>query len=355
MAWTRLAYPRNEVNAAAKALVDYDNTQEFDIEIWQRYVDALPIINNWRSSHSFPLNTFRVGLNRAADRIDSGSLTAQRIKRLSSISLKLQRFPQMKLSQMQDIGGCRAVLRAVDKVRALEQAYKNSQVKHKIDHIDDYILKPKPSGYRGIHIIWRYYSDRQDFYNGLKIEMQLRSTLQHSWATAVETVGTFLQQALKSSLGEEAWLRFFALMGTVGAIKEDTAPVPGTPTDKVQLLAEVAQYANRLDVVNRLAAFQSALRVAENPGLEKAAYFLLEIDPKNERVAVTGFKFGEFERAAARYLEVEKEITSTRNKDAVLVSVQSVAALKRAYPNYFADTEAFVQLVKETLEESNLL
>lgn len=97
----------------------------------------------------------------------------------------------------------------------------------------------------------------------------------------------------------------------------------GTPTDKNELVKELAHYATTLDVANRLAAFQSALQVAENPGIEKAAYFLLEIDPRNERVAVTGFKFGQFEAAAARYLDVEKEITSQSNKDAVLVSVQS--------------------------------
>jgi hypothetical protein len=32
---------------------------------WQdRYYDALDIVNNWRSSHNFPLNTFHVGLKR---------------------------------------------------------------------------------------------------------------------------------------------------------------------------------------------------------------------------------------------------------------------------------------------------
>jgi hypothetical protein len=40
-------------------------------------------------------------------------------------------------------------------------------------------------------------------YNDLKIEMQLRSQYQHAWATAVETVGTFIGQALKSSIGPE--------------------------------------------------------------------------------------------------------------------------------------------------------
>ena len=227
MTWTRLRHSRNGVNVAAQALVEYELLQNFDMEVWQKYSNALPVINNWRASHSFPLNTFKIGLNRNADRIDGGSLTAQRIKRLSSISQKLQRFPNMKLSQMQDIGGCRAVMRSVDKVRELETVYKKSEVKHKLDHVDDYIMHPKASGYRGVHIIWRYHSDRQEYYNGFKIEMQLRSALQHSWATAVETVGTFLQQGTQIEPGRRGLAAIFRSHGYRGGLQRRYAACGG--------------------------------------------------------------------------------------------------------------------------------
>jgi ppGpp synthetase/RelA/SpoT-type nucleotidyltranferase len=76
--------------------------------------------------------------------------------------------------------------------------------------VDDYILSPKNSGYRSVHLLYKYNSDKKapSIYNGLFIEVKIRSRLQHAWATAVETVVTFLQQALKSSQGEEEWLRF---------------------------------------------------------------------------------------------------------------------------------------------------
>ncbi len=51
----------------------------------------------------------------------------------------------------------------------------------------------------------------------LLIELQLRTRLQHEWATAVETMGTFLQSSLKSSQGPEEWLDFFSLF--VGTLK----------------------------------------------------------------------------------------------------------------------------------------
>jgi transposase len=55
------------------------------------------------------------------------------------------------------------------------------------------------------------------------------------------------------------------------------------------------------------------------------------------------------EKAAAQYLEVEKEIGKGGDKDAVLVSVNSIASLRRAYPNYFADTHIFVGLLRQAL------
>lgn len=48
--------------------------------------------------------------------------------------------------------------------------------------------------------------------------------------------------------------------------------------------------------------------------------------------------------ASADYLDVEKKIAGSTT-DAVLVSVDSMASLRRAYPNYFLDTQRFVEAV----------
>jgi len=135
--------------------------------------------------------------------------------------------------------------------------------------------------------------------------MQLRTNLQHAWVTTVETVGTFLKQALKSSIGEPRWLRFFELMGTVMALKERTNPVPGTPTNQSDLLRELKEYAVSLDVENRLSAFSGALQILEQPDTQKADYFLLQIDPSAHRVTVGGFKIGELGSGPINFLALK--------------------------------------------------
>lgn len=195
MAFALPSFSRSRVNAAGDALI---SPRILSLEALAQYTKEIDVINNWRSSHSGPLLSMRMLLTRQAESIDPTSLIAQRIKRLSSIKLKSERFPTMKLTQMQDIGGCRAIVGSVALVRALSASFQKSRTKNVLDHIDDYIDRPQSTGYRGIHLIYRFTSTSGlRACNGLKIEVQLRSPLQHAWATAVETVGVFTQQALR--------------------------------------------------------------------------------------------------------------------------------------------------------------
>jgi Region found in RelA / SpoT proteins len=349
MAWARPEYSKRRVNDAGALVADYEWSEQDDEEDFDKYVGALDVVNNWRSAHNFPLNTFHVGLKRRGRLIDSGIITAQRIKRLSSIEHKLSRFPTMTLSQMQDIGGCRAIMRSAKAVRKLCEAYAASEIKHTLAANDDYVSRPKPSGYRGVHLVYKYFSDRKTDYNTLKIEIQIRSQLQHAWATAVETVGTLQQQALKSSQGEKDWLRFFALASSAFAFREGTAPVPGTPNSYRDLVSEMRDYVRSLDLAKRLQAYGHAMRFLSSPQHDKNDnhYFLLEMNPAQKSVQVTTFKFSESTLANQKYLEVERKLKGTMGAEAVLVSVDSLDAVRKAYPNYFLDTDVFVRLIRE--------
>jgi ppGpp synthetase/RelA/SpoT-type nucleotidyltranferase len=179
MEFTVPAFKRERVNIAGRKLVeaidaDWESWDDFD---WDEYYDSLDVINNWRSAHAYPLLVMRTTLGRYARKVDPDALIAQRIKRLVSTGAKLKREPKMKLSQMQDIGGCRAVVSSIDHLRRLKELYEKSDIKHTRASFDDYIDRPRKSGYRGYHLVYRYRSDKapKAVYNDLKIEMQLRS------------------------------------------------------------------------------------------------------------------------------------------------------------------------------------
>lgn len=341
MAWATPQHSRSEVDRAGNVFAERESG---DPE------SALQIIGNWRASHAFPLNTFQMGMRTRCRSVDPAAIVAQRVKRLSSIRSKLERQATMQLSQMQDIGGCRAVLTDVAGAQQVRDLCLSSRFKHRLYKLDDYIDHPKSSGYRSIHLVYRYVSDRSDTYNGLLIEVQVRSKLQHAWATAVETVGTFLEQSLKASQGSEEWLSFFRLMGSAMAASEGCSPVPGTPSG-LELLSELREHATRLDVVAKLTTYQQTIGLLNVPELRNAKYFLLELLPGEGVVRVQAFQERDLDRASDRYLEVERSLTGA-GSEAVLVSVDSIDALQRAFPNYFLDTRVFLDALKATIAET---
>jgi hypothetical protein len=101
-------YSCKRVNAAGDTLIELAGSKKWRTQqTIDAYIEAEGVINNWRSSHSGPLLSMRMLLTRQAQSIDQYALIAQRIKRLLSIEFELDRFHTMKLSPMQDIGGCR--------------------------------------------------------------------------------------------------------------------------------------------------------------------------------------------------------------------------------------------------------
>ena len=340
--WAAPAFTRGEVDRAGHLLAQ--NSVALVIG------HALDVINNWRSSHSFPLNAFQMTLrNRAASMCDR-PIVARRLKRVPSISAKLRRFPTMKLSQMQDIGGARAVLPGLTEVDALRDIYRH-RMKHRFVGEKDYVRNPKTSGYRSIHLVYRYRSDQKDTYNGLHIELQLRTRRQHAWATAVETVGTFLGQSLKSSEGREDWLRFFELVGSGFALAEGAPAGANVPVAPAALVAEIRSAAMRLQVKKKLEAFRRVLVVTEVHREEMRGrnyLLLLVLRPEQESLEVRTYGGSGFLDATDDYLMEEKRLAGTAG-DTVLVASDSLDSLRQAFPNYFFDTRTFLEELDQLL------
>jgi len=344
MAWAIPEYEPEEVNAAGKAL----GKMSFPVTT-QEGLAALSVINNWRSSHAYPLNTFQITLRNRARRIERNVIVAQREKRLDSIHRKLVSKKTMRMTQMQDIAGCRAVFNKLADVYKLVELYKTSQFGHKFRNEKDYIVNPKPDGYRSYHLVYEYVGSGPGIpYSGLRVEVQVRTQIQHAWATAVEAVGIFTKQALKSNQGDADWLRFFSLMGTAIASIERTPCIPGTPTTKDELVAEIRDLADSLTARDMLRAYNTTLNTLGSA--KDAKYFIVELDPDANKVTVRRFKNKESAEANRQYTDLESQIPEGSRRQVVLVSVADINALKRAYPNYFLDTALFSRIVDRVLK-----
>lgn len=124
--------------------------------------------------------------------------TGRPAKSTTSIVEKLRR-ETMRLTQMQDIAGCRLVVQDVlqqDKVVAqLTAALPSAEV---VDR------RKQPShGYRAVHIIaWE---------QGKPVEIQVRTELQHLWAQLSEKLSDVLDPAIKYGGGDSGTRTLMAL------------------------------------------------------------------------------------------------------------------------------------------------
>lgn len=266
----------------------------------------------------------------------------------------------MQLSQMQDLGGCRAILSNLAQVRKLVAKYKEFHAKSPKDRSDwdgsddfDYILKPKPDGYRSVHLVFRFCSSRAEraIYNGQRVEIQMRTKLQHLWATAVETAQIFTGQALKSKVknASEDWLRFFALTSSAFALRERAPCVPGTPDNKKEIVRQLREIIGRTNIMSSLSDWNDTVHILEDKESPKAHFYLLTLDSEKRTLGIDPFTAEEAFTSQKAYDKAEKATELNPNVQVVLVSVDHVDALRKAYPNYYVDAKGFITAVEREL------
>jgi len=350
-----IRYTNGEIDRAGKALVEHGEGSK-------EYLEGLEVVNNWRASHQYPMNTFVSTLHKRTSKYKK-PIIAQRLKRLPTIIKKVQRYPDMRLSRMQDIGGVRAILGTVKEVRALEKLYvEDGRFAHRLrEPHKDYIANPKSDGYRGIHLVYEYNNTLArnglaGSYKGLNVELQIRTRMQHSWATAVEAMGAFMGESFKNGQGSDEWREFFALASSAFAYAEGCQPCPQhADLAPAEIFNKLRDVDNKIDALQHLESLSEAAKAiqehVEDRKKRHLHYTIISLDLDSRRVSIWAFSKGHFDKATKALADLEKR-TGGRY-DQVLVSVSSIISLKEAYPNYFLDIGDFVKRIQLMIEKTN--
>ena len=125
------------------------------------------------------LDLLRQGLEGELNSLTSDAEITSRTKRLETVAAKLQRRPDLALSQVTDLAGCRIIVfgrmeqRAV--VTRLQQVYD-------VQAVDDKSDNPK-FGYRAIHLDIRY--------QGQLMEIQVQTRNQFRWQQVSERAASY--------------------------------------------------------------------------------------------------------------------------------------------------------------------
>ncbi|WP_318463632.1 RelA/SpoT domain-containing protein [Photobacterium leiognathi] len=359
-----LKYSKNAIDKAAR-LIRHKCTDD-------ERVDAIDKIQNFREIHAYPLMLMKNHLVRTSNKVSTDIVVARRLKRLPTIINKLERptldgqsSNSIKITRMQDIGGCRAIVKNIKELKELQARLEKSRSVHKIVNISDY-LNPKPSGYGGVHLIYSCFNNSEDGHNWkkTKIEVQLRTKLQHAWATCLEIIDTLECIELKTSMhGHPLWREFFSIAGQLVAHQQKAHILDNQDLkDKQTRLRELE---NELDVIAKLHNFTIAMNAASKKltkykSLKNIGMCLVHItidDLNKAKIHESGnylvpvnvkiYEEKDTSSALADLNELEK---SGDTRLCVLLAAKNVNTLKKAYPNYFGSTTDFRQFINKQIK-----
>lgn len=357
-------FTNNDVTRAGEFLKS-SNLDDLD------FSKNMEILTYWRESHIQPLNIAEKLLSPYVSKVDKNAFIAKRIKRLESIQKKLKRFSRMELKNMQDIGGIRVVVSSLKQVNDLKEKlltnHKDCFFNNcKPINIDDYILHPKDDGYRCLHLVGKFKNhDNKD----RKVELQIRTRLQHSWATTLEIIDIFTEQDLKSNQGYENYQQFLKRVSEQFAIIEEMDNFNIANPDAI-IESYVKKLMNDRNLLNNcklifgffnrkmgmktvgetLQEYSKLIDgISEDNSIKKDGYLLTRLNTKNNRIDTEFFSIENKDDALNKYALYEQ--TSSKNKKWViaLISTNALGGLKEAYPNYFADCNLFIQFVNRII------
>jgi hypothetical protein len=314
--------------------------------------EATLIVDDWRKTHLSVLEDLykQIGSILYNARIYA-EFSSQRLKRMTSIITKLKRNKDMGLGGMQDIGGARYVFTDAQILKKAQDCLsQNIPSGFTLEHdIYDYVSSPKTSGYRSIHFVYKYHSEDTAL-DGLKIELQIRTLLQHAWATAVETAELISRSPLKSGIGDEDWLEFFQLTSAIFARKENLPVAKAYEQFSQRDFCRIYNEKNEAHkFLDKLQALIKTVKTTEEKPFN-LGYIVLYINYIRKTVSMRHFPTEEREQANILYSQTERQITPGEGA-VVLVSTEDITKLKEAYPSYFLNATKFVFALQDFSEE----
>jgi hypothetical protein len=256
----------------------------------------------------------------------SAARVAQRLKRKPQIVSKLMRS-STRLSQMQDIADCRALLADPGGVEdAFTRIIRRAAPHYAVKDVDDYRAEGRPdTGYRAVHL--------KLVRDGRAVEVQLRTRLQHAWSEAVERAGERTGFALKAGEGPSEILAFFRLAS--GALARVDSGKQVSPVMRSRLRKGYARVREYLpaDAGPVETASIDALRLAS-----RANNWLIIYNWREGRF-VNWVNLGtDAEAGAERYGEFERRYRFEDGYEVVLIGADSAETIRHTHAHYFGRT-----------------
>ncbi|WP_083929186.1 RelA/SpoT domain-containing protein [Hyphomicrobium zavarzinii] len=276
---------------------------------------------------------------------------AQRLKRKPQILRKLRRL-SARLTQLQDIGGCRIIVRSnrqVDELKDfIEKKIAETEYLNLVRATDYRPRGRDDSGYRAVHLI---IENKEKV-----IELQIRSMIQHYWAESIERTSVIYGSHLKEQEGDPVVIKYFKNLSDI-FYELEAGRQPGGHAQ-----VELDTLRRRAEEIIEASGKGKALGTFVNDDIMRTLAEKERSSAKgiNNWIFVFDWNSGSFitwdivdrdpDQAADTYSKYERQYPAEDQLEVVLIGSSDVSTVRKTHSHYFG--VAAYDKVLESLQDS---
>lgn len=318
--------------------------------------------DNFREAHNIIIKLFTIELKKV--NFSKQHLIASRNKRIETIISKLCRPEKPKLDRIHDIAGTRIIFENIKSLEDYIDILENTELvnfKEKINEDKNrynYIKNPKSDGYRSIHKVFYYSSNipystlNEKSFNleNKKIELQLRTRLQHIWATTVEIYDIINKSNIKTGTHNKLETKEGLFFKNCSLVFEG---IESNDVEKIKInINKIFRDKDLVEIYNRLKGIKNIKNIQLPKTLGSDEVFILITDLNKGKT--TFFTTDPIEKndkqdtflINASYRRLEEKNTKGEYI-LLLLTLGDIKKLKNVYPNYFLNTNKFISILKK--------
>lgn len=305
-------------------------------ELTEEALEAEEYFDEYRKTHLQPLSETTLELQNWLTNYGDRYYVAQRLKRKPQILRKLQRL-SVRLTQLQDIGGCRIIVgdnRSVERLLDFISEKLVNQTEINLVRRTDYReMGRDDSGYRAVHLILEN--------AGRSLELQIRSSVQHYWAESIERTSVIYGRHLKEQDGDPIVINYFKQLSDIFfEIEAGREPSTASKLALDRLRGSAEKIISVSDTKNVLQSFVN----------EDVVRTLVETEGRNPSginnwIIVFDWNLGSFvtwdkvsknpDDAVASYIDYERQYPADSNFEVVMIGSSDVATVRQTHSHYF--------------------
>ena len=318
--------------------------------------------DNFREAHNIIIKLFTIELKKV--NFSKQHLTASRNKRIETIISKLCRPEKPKLDRIHDIAGTRIIFENIKSLEDYIDILENTELvnfKEKINEDKNrynYIKNPKSDGYRSIHKVFYYSSnipystlnEKRFNLENKKIELQLRTRLQHIWATTVEIYDIINKSNIKTGTHNKLETKEGLFFKKCSLVFEG---IESNDVEKIKInINEIFRDKDLMEIYNRLKGIKNIKNIQLPKTLGSDEVFILITDlNKGKTTFFTTDPIEKNDKQATLLINASYRRLEEKNTKGeyilLLLTLGDIKKLKNVYPNYFLNTNKFISILKK--------